>query len=97
MRRSSDVATELPASTVEQNPSPAVAVNFPVPHGEQLVPSPLLPMPQVAQVVAEPSTVLINSPEEHIVQEEAPSLLKPTTQGVLLVPSPLLPLGHRAH
>jgi len=77
-RPSPVVLTALPASTVEQKPSPSVAVNLPWGQTAQVEvePSPLLPATHISHVVGELPTVLLNSPEEHVVQDEAPWLLK---------------------
>ena len=69
--------TFVPAPFVEQNAAPGESENSPGPSQEmQTAPSPLLPATQVLHVVGEPPTVLLNSPEEHVVQDEAPWLLK---------------------
>jgi len=69
--------TFVPAPFVEQNAAPAESENSPGPsQGEQTEPSPLLPATHVSHVVSEPATMFLNSPEEHVVQDEAPWLLK---------------------
>jgi len=69
--------TFVPAPFVEQNAAPGESENSPGPsQGEQTEPSPLLPTMHISHVVGEPSTMFLNSPEEHVVQDEAPWLLK---------------------
>ena len=67
----------LPADAVRQKPEPGESENSPGPsQGEQTEPSPLSPAMHTSHVVGEPSTMFLNSPEEHVVQDEAPWLLK---------------------
>ena len=67
----------VPAPFVEQNAAPAESENSPGPlQGEQTEPSPLSPAMHTSHVVGDPSTMFLNSPEEHVVQDEAPWLLK---------------------
>jgi len=69
--------TFVPAAFVEQNAAPGESENSPGPSQEkQTEPSPLLPETHISHVVGEFPTVLWNSPGEHVIQDEAPWLLK---------------------